>query len=1021
MSLKIKVIAVQGNQIQITDNTKTMIVSREQLDKQLKAGVIEIETLKVKCLDKQRDKNNIIINYMLQDKNGKTIVVSPQQLKQAIYNYQVDCVNLTLTSDNRLIDSEEDKNNTPSNTNKQLETPNKNSVTNNETVAQNVVTTQVATVINTDHILKTFVKYDNNRISCNDENIKSWQIDAENQIQGVDYVSAKLSHLVSLDELIVSDRIFSISINSDIGKLCLDKIVAKTKVSFSYDVESITINSIKATKISLDTKCTLYSDNKVINIETLILNGICNIADGVTVNIYVYKEIDLNSSEIELINEYHAKNQLNIYTKYNTKAFTQLISRNIPFELIDKENEDKLKLMQNKALKENMIGRSTLETTYEKYNKIYNENVYKPSEMVEVTKGLNVEVPSNIQDAYRMRLYADTSETIREEFNDLIDTIIKLTPVCGLPFTTKFVKLATNDTKFKFEYKDITGTGHVNIGLLAIAYTGVNDFDTYILITNGNKIIHMALIDNLTIGTTSINLKACEEAYNYFNSIKGVTSDGSLIQTLTSKKPEDDTRKKLSNFAYELINRKCSIYIKNSNTLILTGGSKPILFKYEKFKSDKLTTLINNTISKYRSNGFTIIDNPNIEKIYSSIRRKFESLYNDSVSKYIQDNVDEDTINTDESKIKEQKQSCIWSIAQECKQLLMTTSGPQNFFESIDMDTMQTILDFPIFNEISYKDYNKIKQSYKDITIERQDFQIISESCNTQSKIIGDYMNLGKCKIAFINNISGDDYYYVGSMSLSRVYHILYSIINGEYQNYGVNSVYTRSSNYTESELNEALNKELDMTTNPTIVDMSEHGRLLDRCTSLYETSNWRRSSSRDKYRKFYVAICNETGLIYGILESGRRNGHEYRSFVERIVCRIADTPSALKIIKKLEYEAEHKKSMRYTASIIDDMLDYGGNLTHKLAKLQINNISEQQAYKDIMTSDNYDLYKDFISFFNGKLESEYDTDEYSGYYGEYSDQDTDDEYYDDGISNQGDNVDAAASIYERLKNAGMM
>ena len=56
------------------------------------------------CLRKFRNKNNQIIGYKIQDKNGNTLDVKPEYLKQAIRNNQVNVLNLTLTSDNKLID-----------------------------------------------------------------------------------------------------------------------------------------------------------------------------------------------------------------------------------------------------------------------------------------------------------------------------------------------------------------------------------------------------------------------------------------------------------------------------------------------------------------------------------------------------------------------------------------------------------------------------------------------------------------------------------------------------------------------------------------------------------------------------------------------------------------------------------------------------------------------------------------------------------------------------------------------------
>ena len=56
------------------------------------------------CLQKFRNKNNQIIGYRLQDRNGNTLDVKSEYLKQAIRNKQINILNLTLTSDNKLID-----------------------------------------------------------------------------------------------------------------------------------------------------------------------------------------------------------------------------------------------------------------------------------------------------------------------------------------------------------------------------------------------------------------------------------------------------------------------------------------------------------------------------------------------------------------------------------------------------------------------------------------------------------------------------------------------------------------------------------------------------------------------------------------------------------------------------------------------------------------------------------------------------------------------------------------------------
>ena len=62
------------------------------------------QPLKFKCLHKYRDKNSNIIGYGLIDIQGKPYKVSSNDLKQAIKQGRVYVVNLTLTTDNRLVD-----------------------------------------------------------------------------------------------------------------------------------------------------------------------------------------------------------------------------------------------------------------------------------------------------------------------------------------------------------------------------------------------------------------------------------------------------------------------------------------------------------------------------------------------------------------------------------------------------------------------------------------------------------------------------------------------------------------------------------------------------------------------------------------------------------------------------------------------------------------------------------------------------------------------------------------------------
>lgn len=63
--------------------------------------------IQAKCIQKFRDKTGKIYGYRLTDINGAIQDVQSENLKRAIANNQIHIVNLTLTADNRLVDSSE--------------------------------------------------------------------------------------------------------------------------------------------------------------------------------------------------------------------------------------------------------------------------------------------------------------------------------------------------------------------------------------------------------------------------------------------------------------------------------------------------------------------------------------------------------------------------------------------------------------------------------------------------------------------------------------------------------------------------------------------------------------------------------------------------------------------------------------------------------------------------------------------------------------------------------------------------
>ena len=56
------------------------------------------------CIGKRKE-NNVIVEYKLKDFSNKTIVIGSDELKDFIRNGKLIVVNLTLTSNNKLVDT----------------------------------------------------------------------------------------------------------------------------------------------------------------------------------------------------------------------------------------------------------------------------------------------------------------------------------------------------------------------------------------------------------------------------------------------------------------------------------------------------------------------------------------------------------------------------------------------------------------------------------------------------------------------------------------------------------------------------------------------------------------------------------------------------------------------------------------------------------------------------------------------------------------------------------------------------
>lgn len=101
--LRIKVLDYAKGQLKITDGKTVKITNRQIIYNLVQAGKIEIAIPKCLCVSKLRNKQGIITHYRVSDTNGNSRLIEKNKLKELIYNYMLECINLTLTQDNRLV------------------------------------------------------------------------------------------------------------------------------------------------------------------------------------------------------------------------------------------------------------------------------------------------------------------------------------------------------------------------------------------------------------------------------------------------------------------------------------------------------------------------------------------------------------------------------------------------------------------------------------------------------------------------------------------------------------------------------------------------------------------------------------------------------------------------------------------------------------------------------------------------------------------------------------------------------
>ena len=348
-------------------------------------------------------------------------------------------------------------------------------------------------------------------------------------------------------------------------------------------------------------------------------------------------------------------------------------------------------------------------------------------------------------------------------------------------------------------------------------------------------------------------------------------------------------------------------------------------------------------------------------------------------------------------------------MAKRLKHKLLNSEQYVDFLKQLNIEELYSIIQLPLFNQITEKDFYKIKEGYgEQKEISSNEFYIYFRNDSTKSKFIGELMYESSCKIMIQNYLSGDTEYYVGILSFSVLYNKLNSIASND-EGLNINTAYTNFDISSTDNLDK-VKEELSLS-NINIENVAKHEYILTRCTQLFSTGHWYRSG-QSKYakhkffRRFHIVVDNSNGLLYGVLISDTRGTRStgdkhYYSIAEQIMFRIADTKSAMAMYKKIQTE-EIKRS---TLDIVADMFGYNQTYTYTFPELQRNNVKEQQEYISKIGEKMFNSYKEYISYFDGELQLD-----------EVSDIDITIEDESDEYNDEADEAEAAARLFAKLQ-----
>lgn len=477
------------------------------------------------------------------------------------------------------------------------------------------------------------------------------------------------------------------------------------------------------------------------------------------------KEYQVIMSQLREISQY---NPINTY--FGTQAYSIMKSENVKMNILNKE--DIPKNLVNRAMKEQMLGKSMMDIVYDAVNAANSSQLSDNTSNCPVDNGIGVEIPDEIIDYFKLQLDTNGSDTTYRAAATMI-SLIKLLPISNLPFTRDIMRRMKNDNKFVVSSSRLCKFNSVKAYIISIGYLGIKGkVDRYAMIANGKKLIHMAYIGTAYckvqdfFGTEKVN--DCLEQLHKLDKVDFINYTIEQSLTLTTF---DETRKLIS-MAKNIFNTGTT-YLWYDNRFITFGNeNNMIMFKTTAYmQKTSAVNRLDKISYPEKIESITSVDSTELSHVTDKLDREYKKSLLFNINTLVKEDTD-----TEDGKLPCAEISSYYQIAHR----IFTDGG------IVSADTIADMLSLPYFEEIEQERYYKIlKGSEFECNIDKDDsFDMWYGHIKSNTKRNLDGLSLKGIVLIKVAYNYGLEQYYIGDKDPVNLVHSLQKLGSNQNSEY---------------------------------------------------------------------------------------------------------------------------------------------------------------------------------------------------------------------------------------------